>query len=109
MLDSISHIGPLTNNPSEAKRLQVIRPDQNTPRALMLGRNIDHRKFNQSQNRMKKQKKNRNKMSKKKVRRKSLTRVKQGKRKNANTSDYNIGNIGTHVSVNRKTVIRKVR
>ena len=31
MLDSISHIGPLTNNPSEAKRLQVIRPNQGTP------------------------------------------------------------------------------
>ena len=31
LLDSVSHIGPLTNNPAEAKRLQVIRPDQNAP------------------------------------------------------------------------------
>ena len=36
LLDSVSHIGPLTNNPAEAKRLQVIRPDQNAPLAQKL-------------------------------------------------------------------------
>ena len=71
LLDSISHIGPLTNNPSEAKRLQVIRPNQGTPliqkltprkeenhkidSAINTSKSADNRK-NNSRNRRKKKK-----------------------------------------------------
>ena len=88
LLDSVSHIGPLTNNPSEAKRLQVIRPDQNTPRVQMLGTKIDriitagsHKKNNR-----KRKGQSKNKTTKKKNRKQTTTAAKTGKRKNVNSS-----------------------
>ena len=80
LLDSVSHIGPLTNNPSEAKRLQVIRPDQNTPRAQMLRPNLKQNNTRRSKNNKSKNGQNRNKTSKKKNRRQKMNRTKNGKK-----------------------------
>merc|ERR1712141_163029 len=88
LLDSVSHIGPLTNNPSEAKRLQVIRPDQNTPRVQMLGSKIDpiiktnsHKKNNSKRNG-----KNKKKTQNKTNRKQTTNLTKDGKKKIVNTS-----------------------
>ena len=62
LLDSVSHIGPLTNNPAEAKRLQVIRPDQNAPLAQKLSpESVQHLKGKSKKNQQKRRKNNINK------------------------------------------------
>ena len=89
LLDSVSHIGPLTNNPSEAKRLQVIRPDPNTPRVQMLGTKIDHiiAAGSHKKNNRKRKGQSKNKTTKKKNRKQTTTTAaKTGKRKSVNRS-----------------------
>ena len=88
LLDSVSHIGPLTNNPSEAKRLQVIRPDPNTPRVQMLGTKIDHiiTAGSHKNNNRKRKGQRKNKSTKKKNRKQTTTAAKTGRRKNVNSS-----------------------
>ena len=62
LLDSVSHIGPLTNNPAEAKRLQVIRPDQNAPLAQKLSpESVQHLKGKSKKTQQKRRKNNINK------------------------------------------------
>ena len=57
LLDSVSHIGPLTNNPAEAKRLQVIRPDQNAPLAQKLSpESVQHLKGKSKKNQQERRK-----------------------------------------------------
>ena len=64
LLDSVSHIGPLTNNPAEAKRLQVIRPDQNAPLAQKLSPEMGrHLKGKSKNNKQKRRKNNINKQN----------------------------------------------
>ena len=65
LLDSVSHIGPLTNNPAEAKRLQVIRPDQNAPLAQKLSPKMDpYQRGKSKKNKNKNRKKNKIKKNK---------------------------------------------
>ena len=84
LLDSVSHIGPLTNNPAEAKRLQVIRRDQSTPLAQMLLPRIKQNNTSHLKNNNKKKIQKENKTSKKKNRKQNINRTKNGKKKNAN-------------------------
>merc|ERR1712074_128003 len=87
LLDSVSHIGPLTNNPAEAKRLQVIRPDQNAPLAQKLGPKMDQyltgksRRNKKKRNRNNDKKKTNQRREKKKKKKKKKKKQKGGKKK----------------------------
>ena len=110
LLDSVSHIGPLTNNPSEAKRLLVIRPDQETPRAQMLSPNIsEHEKRRQFKNDKKKKRKNGNKSSKKNNRKQIKQQARNSARRNANSSTKKVDYFSGRDSVNRRKNIGKAR
>ena len=110
LLDSVSHVGPLTNNPSEAKRLLVIRPDQETPRAQMLSPDIsEHEKRRQFKNDKKKKRKNGNKSSKKNNRKQIKQQARNSARRNANSSTKKLDSFGGRDSVNRRKNIGKAR
>ena len=83
LLDSVSHIGPLTNNPAEAKRLQVIRPDQNAPLTQKLSPETGQHLEGKSKKN--KQKRNKNKTAKKNRRLQTHNRPKT--RKGATSND----------------------
>jgi hypothetical protein len=107
LLDSVSHIGPLTNNPSEAKRLQVIRPDPNTPRAQKLGPKIDHNIIGQYKRDRKKKTKNRNKVSNKKNRKEVISIARNEKKRNPNSSTKQLRIDGNDELANPKKGIVK--
>ena len=109
LLDSVSHIGPLTNNPSEAKRLQVIRPDPNTPRAQKLGPKLDRSIIAQYKRDKKKKAKNRNKFSNRKSRKEVISIAKNEKKKKANRSTKQPRIDGNDELANSNKGMEKVR
>ena len=79
-MDSVSHIGPLTNNPSEAKRLQLIRPDQATPKLQKLTPNSKQNKNIKGAIDHDRKRKVKNKTNKKRKQTQNVKRTKTRKR-----------------------------
>ena len=103
----MSHIGPLTNNPAEAKRLQVIRPDQNAPLAQKLGPKMDQ--YLTGKSRRNKKKRNRNNDKKKTNQRRDKNKNIHKKEKGSN-SDTKILSFNNRESlVYQNKITKKVR
>ena len=104
----MSHIGPLTNNPSEAKRLQVIRPQQATPMVQKLTTKSDENKKTKIKNKNEQNRRIDNKTDQNKKRKQNNKRKRNRKMQNDEMPQGNFDFKDAVGTSNTKETMQKV-